>query len=375
MRVVERFSPRPHIVVDDFLRPDALEEVRLGILSVEDRLSIGMMRNGDGNFVLSEKKSNRVVFVDDELDDGSHEILARMRLALGAKQFLATLDQSLVAHYSILRQAVFPSIQLSSYGDGDHYDYHVDKGNNCNLTIVLMVSFEPRRFRGGSFVLDHEGRKHVIRFRCNRLVIFPSNTRHKVTKVNLDQGKYRDRRFSLQIWPAVGLPDTPGESEAALIASDDARHPTQPRFGVGTRELEGTRSLMQVFSTLGVSSGDALKLEEFDRFYWQLVSQLRFAVNSSLGLSHLAFRPMINRANGGRRIEVFLQERRGGLCIGYAIALADRRKPLAVELYIDSDTHAADRISEKIEFDLDLQTSCELVKQLFRRHQSQVSVV
>jgi hypothetical protein len=62
----------------------------------------------------------------------------------------------------------------------------------------------PTRVHGGDLVLAYDGDETTVRFRHNRLVVFPSKTLHKVTRVRVDSNDPRHARISLQSWLAYG---------------------------------------------------------------------------------------------------------------------------------------------------------------------------
>jgi len=91
---------------------------------------------------------------------------------------------------------------------GDHYAFHEDEGAGVNLTAIVLLATEPKRVKGGDLVLAYDGDETTIRFRTNRLVIFPSKTPHRVTPVRVDSTDPCHARISLQCWLAYGRPDT-----------------------------------------------------------------------------------------------------------------------------------------------------------------------
>jgi Rps23 Pro-64 3,4-dihydroxylase Tpa1-like proline 4-hydroxylase len=89
---------------------------------------------------------------------------------------------------------------------GDHYDFHEDEGAGVNLTAIVFLAKAPTKVRGGDLVLSYAGEETTIRFRHNRLVIFPSKTLHRVTRVRVASTDPKDARISLQSWLTYGQP-------------------------------------------------------------------------------------------------------------------------------------------------------------------------
>ena len=89
----------------------------------------------------------------------------------------------------------FGQTLLSSYGNNDGYGHHIDIDLDCIVTAVLMLTLtEIPKFSGGDFLLEET----PIKFKPNRLIMFPSCTMHGVAPVSLEEDVYENRRFTLQ---------------------------------------------------------------------------------------------------------------------------------------------------------------------------------
>jgi hypothetical protein len=205
--MVEHDDPASVIVCDRFL-PDAVaDRVLQGIIDAEDSFDQGLVLDR-GFEVKSDHKANRVLILQrpkrrssrPATDSPMETIFDPLKDALLHPDFgrLTALSRSGLFH--LLAQADFDDLQVSCYRDGDHYGRHRDVGGDLNITALLLLARRPVRFSGGDLVFEHRGAQRRIRFRHNRLLLFPSSVIHRVTPVRLECGAFADSRFSLQVW-------------------------------------------------------------------------------------------------------------------------------------------------------------------------------
>lgn len=197
--------PRAHLVVDDFFAPDALETIFAELRRLEGRLKPGLVRDlghdGQSVFFAHERRQNRAVWIHDP-----SKTVRLFREHLWSPPLVESFERAREPLFQILPNCWAPHLQVSSYGTGDHYDFHEDEGAGVNLTAVVFLARDPSKVRGGDLVLAYDGEQTTIAFRHNRLVIFPSKTLHRVTKVRVDSDDPADARISLQCWLTYGKP-------------------------------------------------------------------------------------------------------------------------------------------------------------------------
>jgi len=200
---IERDHPRAHLVVDDFFAPGALRTVMADLPSLDGHMKPGLVReighDGQSVFFEHRRRRNRAVWVHDP-----SRILRLFREQLWAPSLLEAFDAAREPLFQIIGSCWAPHLQVSRYMTGDHYDFHEDEGAGVNLTAIVFLAADPPKVRGGDLVLAYRGEDVTVRFRHNRLVIFPSRTLHRVTRVRVDSDDVRDARVSLQCWLAHG---------------------------------------------------------------------------------------------------------------------------------------------------------------------------
>ena len=165
----------------------------------------------DGQSVFFEhpRRRNRAIWTHE-----SSKSLRLFREQLWSEPMLEQCAHAREPLFQIIPNCWAPHLQVSSYMTGDHYDFHEDEGAGVNLTAIVFLAANPRKVRGGDLVLAYGGEEATIRFRHNRLVIFPSKTLHRVTRVRVDSTDTRDARISLQCWLAYGRPPTRAKRRA-----------------------------------------------------------------------------------------------------------------------------------------------------------------
>jgi PKHD-type hydroxylase len=106
-----------------------------------------------------------------------------------AKGVLDTLANAILAHETVRSAAQperFARIMMNRYGEGMEYGAHVDApyidGVRTDLSFTLFIS-GPDDYDGGDLIIDSAGAEDSIRLAAGSLVLYPSTSLHRVTKV------------------------------------------------------------------------------------------------------------------------------------------------------------------------------------------------
>ncbi len=89
------------------------------------------------------------------------------------------------------------TLQLLSYGPGQHYDWHVDIGTfDLALRKISLIAFlsSAEDYDGGELEFFFGDPPAMVERRLGSLVIFPSFALHRVRAIT------RGRRYSLALW-------------------------------------------------------------------------------------------------------------------------------------------------------------------------------
>ncbi len=318
----EREEPRAHLVVDEFFAPEALATVFREIRALAPRMEPGLVRDighdGQSVFFAHRRRKNEAVWIHDP-----SKTLRLFREQLWSPAMVEAFERAREPLFQIIPQCWAPHLQVSRYMTGDHYDFHEDEGAGVNLTAIVFVAADPAKIRGGHLVLSYEGRETTVRFRHNRLVIFPSKTLHRITRVRVDSDDRKHARVSLQCWLTYGRP--PAKPRHRPPEAD------RPTF------LLAEESILAAAQAIGGSGDQTPEDLYWGSFYLSriLSSNLRLiAEQSGLELGRVRIRR--NAREGG--VEVHGRARLGttSVRVGFRLRGAETAPAQALSLFVET---------------------------------------
>lgn len=334
----ERAAPRAHLVMDDFFSEQELETVFRELRALEPKLAPGLVRDighdGQSVFFAHPRRKNRAVWIHEP-----SKTLRLFRERLWSEPLVAGFEAAREPLFQIIPACWAPHLQVSSYMTGDHYDFHEDEGAGVNLTTIVFLASEPSRVRGGDLVLAYDGEETTIRFRHNRLVVFPSKTLHRVTRVRVDSDDPRHARISLQCWLTHGRPAERAKPSRAKAArrTPEADRPTfllaeEPILAAAQATAESAKSDLTP-----------------EAMYWGtfyltriLAQNLRCLVDAHADAG-VTLGPVRIRRRGG--LEVYGRARRAGerLRVGFALAGPEVPPSQALRLFVEQGASSSRR--------------------------------
>jgi hypothetical protein len=297
--LTERDRPRGHLIADDFFPPEALRAIFAEVSALGRRMKPGLVRDvgHDGQSVFFEhtkRRRNEAVWIHDP-----SKTLRLFREHLWSGPMCQAFDEAKEPLFQVIPSCHAPHLQVSRYMTGDHYDFHLDEGAGVNLTAIVFLARDPAKVRGGDLELAHGGEVTKIRFRHNRLVIFPSKTLHRVTRVRVASEDKAFARVSLQCWLAHG----PGPVAPKRRAAEADR----PTF------LLAEAPILAAAQAVGQTSGADPTAEEL---YWGTFYLTRILTQNLRCLAASAFAPGAagtGREGGSLRLGPIRVRRRGEL--------------------------------------------------------------
>lgn len=314
----ERASPRAHIVVDDFFSASAVREIFAEIASLDRQFGRGLVRDvghdGQSVFFENPRRRNQAVWLHDP-----SKTLRLFREHLWSSSMLPMFEGAREPLFQIIPRCGAPNLQVSRYMTGDHYDFHEDEGAGVNLTAIVFLAAKPSKVRGGDLVLAYDGQSTTVRFRHNRLLIFPSKTLHRVTRVRIASTNPRDARISLQSWLTYGTAPVPKETSARRRAAEADR----PTFLLAEEPI--------IAAAQGLLASPEARDQTPDELYWGafyltriLTQNLRWlATEAGLALGDVGIR-RVESDDGGDGLEVHGRSRpskrgAGPLRVGFSL--------------------------------------------------------
>jgi len=355
---IEIERPRAHIVVDDFFAPEALASIFRELPALRKRMEPGLARevghDGQSVFFAHPRRKNRAVWAHDP-----SKTLRLFREHLWSDAMLEMFEGAREPLFQIIPQCSAPHVQVSSYMTGDHYDFHEDEGGGVNLTAVVFLAEDPSKVKGGDLELLYEGELAKVRFRHNRLVIFPSKTLHRVTRVRVDSEDPRHARISLQAWLAYGR--APERSKKPKARAPEADKPT---FLLAEEPI-----LAAAQATIPTAGAPDLTP---DQVYWGafyvsriLAQNLRRLVADHASLASGAVK--IRHRDG---LEVYVPCRigEGRARVGFALAGPERPTSEALRVFVENAGKGGRRTEQLVPPGADEREMVALVRRLLRNH-------
>ena len=212
-------SPRPHVVVQNFLAIPAarecLEEAQwLEPVFVDAGIGSSPTESDgceecESQIDIGKKgiRSNQVVYMDGHYKDRRYKskILQHLEQAIRLPFLLETF-KSLPNLFPIILQTTHMETILSSYGKCDFYGWHKDtmpeKPASRILTCVLHFNTEPQQYGGGELILSGKTIEDQLPYPPvhNTAIFFESNQCIHAVNETRHEGEFKDNRFSINLW-------------------------------------------------------------------------------------------------------------------------------------------------------------------------------
>lgn len=182
MKITPDHVPFPHIIVDDFLPLNIVDNIlnELESLQYTTPDKTGSAQDPEGNYL----KNNKGVFLDEIYKDNRHKsiILTEYHKALYDPYILAAAKTfNLLFKYYTLTN--FDTTLVSYYENSNYYKEHTD---DSLFTALYYVHKQPRKYYGGEIVFNYRGVEYSPATDNNRLIIFPAIVKHRVEPVSID---------------------------------------------------------------------------------------------------------------------------------------------------------------------------------------------
>lgn len=197
MDVQECIEPRCHLIIKNFLDTDEYSNVWNEILNAEEKMEVGIFTGGRNHKFhwIAKQGQGKKGFITNS------PIATAFLLKIANEHFVKKYAEKFrCAVFENFRYQTSWSCKISCYSEGEFYGLHNDDWLMGSLSCILMICDKPKPFKGGEFVLSHNGVEKTIPFKNNTLIIFPSSTMHKSLPIKSNSKKYKDERFTLQFF-------------------------------------------------------------------------------------------------------------------------------------------------------------------------------
>lgn len=205
MKVEYIQNPTPVIVIDDFLSEEQATNVLgecIALRPVYRDAEVLDLKAGSRIDVKS--RQNKVVYMDNVFkgnEKASHVLQDLVKAGIFSAEARKIWEAGNTG-FEIINRVTRVETVLSRYGNNDFYGFHRDWNftlANRLITAVYYCNLGAENFKGGRLLL--KGDPEVgIEPKHNRLVVFNSGAYHSVEKTEIQDDKFENGRFSVNIW-------------------------------------------------------------------------------------------------------------------------------------------------------------------------------
>lgn len=182
MKVTSSFNN--YLIIDDFFEIDEQKKIwlELDFLTKEEIMlspeKSNSARDPSTNVPL---KKNSVIFLDDIYQERKTSNILNSFEKLYSEEVNDIIDD-LPNEFKYFKFVGHDRTFISYYEDSDYYKPHVD---HAVLTCLYWCNKTPQSFEGGDLILGDD--RTEIKYKNNRLVIFPSHKIHSVDPIKMTQ--------------------------------------------------------------------------------------------------------------------------------------------------------------------------------------------
>lgn len=176
-------NPCEYLLLDNVCSQEELKncfnETKLIALAFKEPKETGSAKDNFGNY----KKQNMGVFLShlytpqfamySPITNVIHSVITKIK----------SYEYTPHSQFNYLRCVFGYDVLVSAYKNNDYYSQHFDAA-----TLTLLFWFGEENINGGD--LNFPEFNHVVKFKSNRAIIFPSYYQHEVTKVKAEKDGY-----------------------------------------------------------------------------------------------------------------------------------------------------------------------------------------
>tara|TARA_R110000744_G_scaffold289824_1_gene400638 strand:+ start:266 stop:889 length:624 start_codon:yes stop_codon:yes gene_type:complete len=182
----------PFVIVDDFFNGFESEQLLAELEFVRPHLSGSGETGGAVSLVDgSNLKLNNSMWLNDFFSDPKKSTVYNLTRQFYDPDLLFEIGQETWIMRYLENYPAADALQILYYEQNSSYDTHLDR---AFLTYLYWTHKEPKKFEGGDLVLEEDSR---VEYRKNRLVIFPSPTKHRVTSVKMTERSEGHGRYCI----------------------------------------------------------------------------------------------------------------------------------------------------------------------------------
>jgi Rps23 Pro-64 3,4-dihydroxylase Tpa1-like proline 4-hydroxylase len=173
-----------HLIIDDFFTENEVKNVwlELDFLTRKEIMLSPENSNGARDPLTNVPlKKNNVIFLDNIYQDRKTSNILNIFEKIYSEEVTDIIDD-LPNEFKYFKFIGHERTFISYYENNDYYKPHVD---HAILTCLYWCNKTPQSFEGGDLILGDD--RTEIKYKNNRLVIFPSHNTHSVDPIKMIQ--------------------------------------------------------------------------------------------------------------------------------------------------------------------------------------------
>ena len=210
------YKPTFHIIVEDVFTNEENQKILEEAISLEDKF-VNAMVGAEESFINNELRTNLSVYYDVIYNGRRNESPLLKKIdELTLNTDLIGLMSSSIHPMTSYTYTNHHESQVSRYGEGEHYDWHIDSRNSQErlVTFVYWFNTEPKKYSGGELQLSNAPSVGGKIIECddneiktiipenNTMIIFGSHKSHRVLPTKSPK-TFKDGRFSVNVWVGI----------------------------------------------------------------------------------------------------------------------------------------------------------------------------
>jgi Rps23 Pro-64 3,4-dihydroxylase Tpa1-like proline 4-hydroxylase len=180
-------EPVTFCIIKNFYSKDEVDDIHEELANLKTHFLKGEVTGAARNLIGKSKKDNHGIFLDDFYKDRKESLILQLNRKVGSPHVIHELSKG---HwfFKYLSRTQHDTTLVSYYQQGDYYKTHEDQSF---ITAIYYTWKEPKSFEGGDIYFGN----FKVPIENNSVLIFPSNTEHRVSEVTFGVGRYAISQF------------------------------------------------------------------------------------------------------------------------------------------------------------------------------------
>jgi len=179
--------PVTFCIIKNFYSKDEVDDIHDELATLKTHFLKGEVTGTARNLVGKSKKDNHGIFLDDFYKDRNESTVLQLNRKVLSPQVFHELSKG-NWFFKYLSRTQHDTTLVSYYQQGDYYKSHEDQSF---MTAIYYTWKEPKSFEGGDLYFGD----FKVPVENNSVLIFPSQTEHRVSEMTSGLGRYAISQF------------------------------------------------------------------------------------------------------------------------------------------------------------------------------------